>query len=58
MYENLAEDSVFMVAFTGNETDAKELDKGRCFLKYKCTEMEELELKTKELYENVKNKDF
>ena len=65
IYDNLSEDSLFMVAFTGrdrhmdtlNNCDRNDFNKGRCFLKFKCLEMERLEMETKELYELVnKNK--
>jgi len=66
MYDNMGDDSLFMVAFTGhdNRVDTvdrihiNDLNKGRCFLKYKCLEMEKLELETKELYEKVNNKNI
>ena len=64
VYENLEDDSLFMVAFTGNSNvdqmessneniDKTQFHKGRCFLKHKCSEMEKLELEVKELYELV-----
>ena len=67
MYENMCDDSLLMVAFTGR-TEQPRLDdgmesddffKGRCFLKHKCVEMEQLEVEVKELYNLVnKNKEI
>lgn len=64
MYANLSDDSLFMVAFTGRSdavssaSDDKVRDglhKGRCFLKFKCEAMDELEAEVKELYDLVNN---
>lgn len=62
--KKLDDDSLLMVAFTGRhstendcEIDKKELFlKGRCFLIYKCQEIESLEKEIKDLYTIVKGK--
>ena len=67
MYENMCDDSLLMVAFTGrteqprldDAVDTNDFFKGRCFLKHKCVEMEQLDVEVKELYGLVnKNKEI
>jgi hypothetical protein len=61
--KKLDDDSLLIISFTGrnfpesyNETDTKDLFlKGRCFLIYKCQEMEILEKEIKDLYNVVKH---
>lgn len=60
IYDDLGEDSLLMVVFTGRNDESNKLHqqesrllKGRCFLKYKCTELDELNKEIKELHSIV-----
>ena len=71
VYDQLEDDTMVMIAFTGRDKtvaridpgdsdpdsqhlDFKDLSKGKCFLKLKCTEMDLLECQVKELYQKIK----
>ena len=71
VYDQLEDDTMVMIAFTGRDKtvaridpgdsdpdsqhlDLKDLSKGKCFLKLKCTEMDLLESQVKELYQKIK----
>lgn len=64
VYEQLEDETMVMVAFTGRdkssrpagsgEPDLGDLNKGKCFLKLKSAEMDSLESQVKELYTKIK----
>lgn len=64
IYDNLSDDSLLMVAFTGrtasdelmksnSEENFNDLFKGKCFLKYKCDALDSLNQEIKEIYAQV-----
>ena len=60
-YEKLDDDSLLMVVFTGRcidknqelNSETNDMFKGRCLLKYKCNQLDELNEEIKKIYSEV-----
>ena len=57
IYDDLSDNSLLMVVFTGRNDESNRLNhqetkllRGRCFFKYKCNELDNLNKEIKELY--------